>query len=312
LAMKAYLRNFGKGTLTYIDHTLKFYVEKGHFTKQRKIIKEIPIVEIEDIAKEKNELSITWKGTTDRFVIEKIESIASIYEEINKDLEEHKKALEENIKALEEKSPAEQAQNNLANTLSASLEVVDVLFDVLRSLQGCVDWKRMAKYAERSEKDFKSLFNQETAISSMEFAPLLSAIKDHNTAAISKEAYHLLKSLYDYFHGLTDADAPIAQVHPNFQEVKRIVQSYYTLNDIILAVIVKDEKIGEEINQLEIMLSNLSAEANLALNIEEIVNTINKLRSEDANEKTVGEFRAIVKNQLKTLLAFELPKSLPV
>jgi hypothetical protein len=305
LAMKAYLRNFGKGTLTYIDHTLKFYVEKGHFTKQRKIIKEIPIVEIEDIAKEKNELSITWKGTTDRFVIEKIESIASIYEEINEDLEEHKKA-------LEEKSPAEQAQNNLANTLSASLEVVDALFDVLRSLQGCVDWKRMAKYAERSEKDFKSLFNQETAISSMEFAPLLSAIKDHNTAAISKEAYHLLKSLYDYFHGLTDANASIAQVHPNFQEVKRIVQSYYTLNDIILAVIVKDEKIGEEINQLEIMLSNLSAEANLALNIEEIVNTINKLRSENGNEKTVGEFRAIVKNQLKTLLAFEPPKSLPV
>lgn len=305
MTMKAYLRNFGKGTLAYIDHTLKFYVKKGHFTKQQKIIKEIPVVEIESIAKEENELSVTWKGATDRFVIEKVELIASIYEEINKDLQEHKKA-------LEEKSPVEQTQKDLANTLSSLLEVVDALFNVLRSLQGCVDWKSMAKYAERSEEDCKSLFNQETAISSMEFAPLLLAIKDHNTEAISKEAYHLLKSLYDYFHGLTSADASIAQVHPDYQDVKRIVQSYYTLNDIILAVIVKDEKIGEEINQLEIMLGNLSAEANLTLNIEEIVNTINKLKDEDGNEKTVGEFRAIVKNQLKPLLVFEPPKSLPV
>ena len=302
-AAGAHLRNLGNGTLVYSENALKFYLEKGRLIKQKIIVKEIPIVDIESMTKEANELSITWKGITDRFVIKNAELAKIVYEKTNEALKEYKKT-------IEEQEAAKQAQKDLTRTLSVAPQIVDSLFDVLRSLQGRVNWTSMKKYARRSEEDIRSLAEQKTTSMNMEFAQLLSAIKEHKTEAISKEAYRLLESFHEYFQGLTSENVFLAQMHPNYQDAKTTIRTYYTLNDLILATIVKDEKISEEIDQLEIMLGTLSKQANLSINVDGIVNTINKLSVENGKETAIAECREVFKQQLKPLITLELPTPL--
>ena len=302
-AAGAHLRNLGMGTLVYFDNALKFYLEKGRLIKQKIMVKEIQIADIESITKEANELSITWKGITDRFVIKNAATAEIIYEKTNEALKEHKKT-------IEEQEAAKQAQKDLAKTLSVAPQIVDSLFDVLRSLQGRVNWNRMKNYARRSDKDIKSLADQKTTTTNMEFAELLSAIKEHKTEAISKEAYRLLESFHEYFLGLTSENVFLAQMHPNYQDAKTAIRSYYILNDLMLATIVGDGKIAEEIDQLAIMLGTLSKQANLLMNVDLIINTINNLIVENGKETAIAECREVFKQQLKPLLTLELPTPL--
>ena len=68
LTVKARLRNFGDGVLVLADDAVKFYVETGRFRKHRKIVREIPLADVESVERQGNDLSIVWKGTTDMFV----------------------------------------------------------------------------------------------------------------------------------------------------------------------------------------------------------------------------------------------------
>ncbi len=80
---------------------------------------------------------------------------------------------------------------------------------------------------------------------------------------------------------------------------KCAVKSYYLLNDIILAWVVGDENIGDEVNQLTVSLENLSKETGILMNVEGVVNSLNRLFADHGKVSHAEETRAIFKKQLK-------------
>jgi hypothetical protein len=293
-AAKARLRNLGSGTLEFADNTIKFYIERGYLKKQKKTVRDIPMTDIENIEQVGNEFRITWKGVTDIFDMEEAESAGTIYERINEALKEQRK--------MSEGAEAEkQKRNEPAKILNGALGVVDSSFDILRCLQGRVNWDRMEGYLRRSEENARSLADQKIGTINLEFAKLSLAIKERLLEDITKEAYGILRSLYEYFSELTKNEFP-EQIHPNYQDAKTTITAYYTLNDIILGTIVGDEEIGKESDELVMMLDDLSKRTDLKINIEAIKDITNKLGMEKGEESVIEESRAVFRQQLKELV----------
>src|SRR4030065_2586743 len=103
LTAKARLRNFGDGVITIDGDAVKFYVETGRFRKHRKIVREIPLSDVESVERQGNDLSIIWKGTTDMFVAERASQVEPIYERITTTIKERTKGAE-NKEAPDQKS----------------------------------------------------------------------------------------------------------------------------------------------------------------------------------------------------------------
>jgi hypothetical protein len=292
---KARLRNVGNGTLEVVGNATKFYVEKGRLRKQKEIAKEIPLTDIDSVEQVENELSITWKGVTDRFVIEKAELAKTMYAKIAE-------ALDVQRKLLEAKEAPKQKANELAQALSNAIKIADSLFDILRSLHGRVDWNRVETHLKRSKETIRSFIDQKDA-ANLDFAKLSSAIKEHLPEEISKEAYGILKALFDYFNGLTSQSEALAQIHPNNDAAKKVILAYYTLNDIILGIVVEDEEVRKESNELVVALDDLSKITGLKIDIAAVKEAINKLGVEKDRESVIEESRALFVQQLKELIA---------
>jgi hypothetical protein len=297
-AVKARLRNFGNGALEFDGSTIKFYVAKGLFKKRKEIAREILIADIESIERVENELSITWKEVTDRFVIEKAEFIGTLYEKITE-------ALETQRKKLEEEEALKQKQNELPQILGIAIKIIDSLFDILRSLQGRINWNHMESYFKSTKENFRNFADQKGTVN-LDFTKLSVAIKEHLPDEISKETHSILKSLYEYFSGLTSQNEPLEQSHPNPHDAKTTILAYYTLNDIILGTIVGDEEIGKERNELAMMIDDLSKGTNLKINFDAIKDVINKLGMEKEKENIIEESRAVFMQQLNELIKFSM------
>ena len=294
-AAKARLRNLGSGTLEFTDNTIKFRVEKGRLKKRKEIAREIPIADIENIERVGNEFSITWKGVTETFVTEKAELVGTIYEKVTE-------ALKEQRKMLEDKEAVKQKRNEIAKILGVAIEIVDSLFDVLRSLQGRVEWNRVEGYFKRSEENVRSFAGQTIGTINLDFTKLSLAVKERLPEEISKETYSILRSLYEYFSGLTSKNESLEQVHPNYHDAKTTIFAYYTLNDIILGTIVGDQEIGKESDELVMVLDDLSKGTDLKINVDAIKDIINKLGMEKGEESVIEESRAVFRQQLKELI----------
>jgi hypothetical protein len=293
---KARLKNFGSGTLELVDNTaIRFYLEKGLFKKRKKIVREIPITDIENVEQVGNEFRVKWKGVTDIFAVEKVESVGTINKRVTE-------ALKEQRKMLEDKEAAEQERDELTKTLGVAIEIVDSLFDVLRSLHGRVDWDRVYSCLKRYEESVRSLEGQKMGTISLELAKLSLAIKERLLEEISKEAYGTLRSLYEYFSGLTSTNEFFERIHPNYHDARTTVLAYYTLNDIILGTIVGDQEIGKEGDELVMILDDLSKGADLKINGKTIKDIINKLGVEKGEESVIEESRAVFRQQLKELI----------
>jgi hypothetical protein len=291
-AAKARLINVGSGTLELIDNTIKFHIEKGHLKKREEIAREIPITDIESIKQVGNVLSITWKGVTDMFVMKKSELVGKINEKVAE-------ALNEKGKILEDDKAAKQKRNELTKMLSVGMEIVDSLFDILRSLQGRIDWNRVEDYLKRSEENVRNFTNLTAATTNLGFTKISSAIKEHLPEEISKETYSILRSLYEYFNELTSKTESPEQTHPNYSDAKTTILAYYTLNDVILSTIVGDEEIGKESNALVMMLEDLSKVTDLKIDVVAFKDATNKLVMEKGKESVIEESRALFRQQLK-------------
>ena len=125
-AVKAYLIGLGSGTLEFIDNTIKFHISKGRLRKRKELVREIPMADIEGMDRVGKEISITWKGITDIFVIEETESAGTIFKKIPKASREQKKV-------FEDKEVAKQKRPEISETISITMNVTDSLFDILTS-----------------------------------------------------------------------------------------------------------------------------------------------------------------------------------
>ncbi|MCW4044983.1 MAG: hypothetical protein NWE94_05635 [Candidatus Bathyarchaeota archaeon] len=292
---KARLRNVGNGTIEFGDVAIRFYVEKGHLKKQKKLAKEIPFIEVESIERVENELNITWKGGVDRFVLDRPELAEAIRAKMIEVLDAQRKTLEH-----KEEAPKQQ-RKELAQAVSNSIKIADSLFDILRSLHGRVDWNRLETRFKSSRENFRCFPHQEGAVD-LDVAKLSSVIKEHLPEEISKEAYGILKAVFDYFKGLaSEGDSP-SHVHPTNDEAKKVVLAYYILNDIALGIMVEDEEVDRERNELVKLLDELAKVTGLATDTAAIKDAINKLNAETDRERAIEESRALFVQQLKALI----------
>ena len=293
---KASPKNLDRGTLELSGDTIKFHPDKERFKKQKEIAKDIPLADVENIDRMANEISITWKGVTETFVMQKAELAITIYERITA-------ALDEQRKMVEDKEAAKQKQNVVTKQLlSFAIEIVDSLFNVLRSLQGRVDVNRLEGYLERSEENVRGFIDLNVGTVNLDLTKLSLAIKEHLLEETQKEIYAILRSLHDYFSGLASQNEIPEQVHPNYQDAKTIILAYYTLNDIILGTIVGDKEIGKERNALVMMLDDLSKGTDLKIDVDAIKDVITRLGKEKGQESVIEESRALFKQQLKELI----------
>ena len=294
-AVKAYLIGLGSGTLEVIDNTIKFHIEKGRLRKRKELVREIPMADIEGMNRVGKEISITWKGNTDIFLIEETESAETIFKRIPKASREQKKV-------FADKEVAKQKRNEISKTVSITMNMADSLFDILRSLHGWVDWNRVEGFLKRSEENAARLTDQKVKTIELDFTKLSLAIKERLPEETSKETYNLLRLLHDYFGGLDSEDESLKEIHPNYYDAKTTIQAHYLLNDIILGTIVEDEEIGKEHNELLITLEDLSKGTGLKININAIKDVIAKLGIEKGKESVIAKSRAGFRQQLKDLI----------
>jgi hypothetical protein len=277
--------------LELTPNALRFYTEKGRVKKRKENVKEIQIVDIESIERDENEFSITWKGADYAFVSEDAKLVEAVYAKVTEVLKEHKKPLDD-IETVN------QTQIELNETLRMSIELVDSLFDILRSLHGRTEWNRIEACLKRSEENIRNLACQNIETINLDFTKLTSAIKEHNSKETSRETYSILKELYEYFSGLTSEKGSLEQIHPNYHDAKITILTYYVLNDVILGTIVEDEEIRKEINELVMMLTDLSKEASPKIDVDAIKESIDKLCAEKEEENIIEESRAVFIQQL--------------
>ena len=281
----AVLTNLGRGQLELVDNTIRFRTEKGRLRNRKEMIKEIPVTDVENIKQFGSELSVTWKGATDVFVVEEPALAEKISEKANEHLEEQRKIVQN--KAI--------MQVETAKTVSVALEIVDSLFDVLRSLQKRIDWKQMESYSRRSEETGKRLMNQTSGSVNLDFSKLLLTVEKHLPKETSKETYDLLRALHDYFCLLKLPD----ETPLNYKDTKKTILAYYTLNDIILSITVGEKDNQREINQLMTLLESLPNATDLKINISQLKGVINKLDTEKEKEDFIRESRMVFRQLLK-------------
>ena len=294
-AVKAHLIGLGSGILEFIDNTIKFQIEKGRFRKRKEVVRQIQMKDIEEMNRVGKELTITWKDSIDIFIIEELELAGTIFEKIPK-------ASEEQGMIFEEKEVAKQKQSDVSKIITVAMEITDSLFNILRSLNGWVDWNRIEEdFSKRIEKNLERVTQIITI--DLDFTRLTLSIKERAPEKISRESYNLLKEINHYFSELdTEKETP-EEIHPNVYDAKMTIKAYLLLNDIILGVKVGDEEIEKEKNLLLMVLSDLSKTSGLKLDMDTIKDIIDELVVEKG-KKNIGEkSRAVFRLQLKNLLS---------
>ena len=188
--VNAHLIGLGSGTLEFIDNVIKFYMEKGRIRKRKELCRNIPMADIEGISRVGKELSITWKGFTDIFVIEETEIAGTIFEKIPQTSREQRRM-------VEDKEVEKQQSTEVNKMLSVAIEIADSLFDILRSLHGWIDWNSVENFLKLSEENGGRLTDQKMGTIEVNFTKLSLAIKERIPEEISKETFYqnLLKDI---------------------------------------------------------------------------------------------------------------------
>lgn len=294
-AMEAHLIGVGSGILEFIDNTIKFQIEKGRFRKRKEVVRQIQITEIEGMNLTGKELSITWKDSTDIFIIEEPELAETMLGNIPQ-------ASEEQEIIFEEKEVANQRQRNVGTILTDVIDITDSLFNILRSLNGWVDWNRVEEdFSKGIEKNLERV--RQITTMDLDFTQLTLFITERTPEKISREIYDLLKVINGYFSVIESEKETPEEIHPTVSEAKMTIKAYFLLNDIILGIEVGDEEIEKEKNLLLMVLSDLSKTSGLKLDIDTIKDIINELVVKTDKKNISEKSRAVFRLQLKNLLS---------
>jgi hypothetical protein len=276
-------------------NTVKFFAAKGFGKKQWILVREIPVLEIEQIKNMDNELSVTWKGVAvpeSFFTKEKTDSFGKLVEQINGILEDQRKTVETNEKtALRKKE--------LLGVVNSSIGIVDLSFNVLIGLQDKrINWQQLEAYSNGFGESI-NLTGQTLAPLNLDFSKIASAVKTQAANEVSKEAFNILKTVYEYFNAL-NPDEDIKENQPNFQTAKTLILAYFLLNDLLFGKFVGDKETSVETSELETALQSLG-EANFKVDVEELKRSMDKISLEDDKQKLIEDNRAIFKEPLKQL-----------
>jgi hypothetical protein len=296
LTVKTRLRNFGDGILVLADDALKFYVETGRFRKHRKIVREIPLADVENVERQGNDLGIIWKGTIDMFVSEQAAQVELIYERITS-------ALKERTKNVENKEPTDQKRTELAQMMGNAVDTADSLFDLIKNLHGRVDWSLVETSFNQSEENVKNLASQANSLC-LDITQLSVAVQERRPKEIAEKTYDVLKALYGHFDGVTLSVENMEQFHPNRQDARLAIQAIYVLNDMLLGTVVGDDEVEKEGAELLKVLDELSRLPGSKIDVNAVKTSLDKLCAEKEKQGLViEEIRLMLEQQLKELIA---------
>ena len=274
IVAKARLRNFGNGVLEVDDEFVRFFVETGRFRKQRQITRKIPLIEVEGVERLGDDLSLTWKGTTEIFAIEEKPQIDKIYEKVYATLAERTKKVEQQVSA-------DQERNKLAQATLAVMVAVDSLFAVLKSLHGRVDWKLVESVYNQAEENVAKLASQGASSISGDLKPLSAALHSHHPNEIAEKTCDALNSLYENFDGLASSEAD--------SQMKLTIQASYLLNDMALGVLVGDNDMGKEGSELLKTLEDLAKMPGSRIDVNEAKASLDKFSAGKGKQSVILE-----------------------
>ena len=192
----------------------------------------------------------------------------------------------------------------LVEIIQASIRIIDLSFDILIDLQKKqINWLLLEKYFEAFEENFSFAVATMPSLN-LDLLKISSAIKSQIPKKTSKEAYIILKVIYDYFDCL-NVDDDFKESAPNFQSSKAIILAYYTLNDLILAKVVDANEITKETHQLESVLQILTNNNSFKIDVEALMVSIDKVIPENELENFIDRNRGIFKEALNSFLVLE-------
>ena len=289
-------RGLEVGKFEFSEDTLKLFVAKGFSTKKWVLEQEIPVLEVERIESEGNELAITWKGTQEWFHLkEKTGSFTELVDQVNGRLEEERKIQQQ---TAETNAKNVLRTNELLTVIDRSMGIVDLTFNLLIALQDKrINWQQIEAFAGefREKLDFTG---QTLPPLKVDYSLIGRAVRSQAAKDASTEAFNILKAAYMYFDGLRPED-DIKDNPPTFQTAKTLIHAYYLLNDLLLGRFVGDKNTVKENSELETSLQTL-AEANFKVEFEALNGSI---KVEGERQTIVNDSRAIFREQLKQLTA---------
>ena len=308
---KATVKTMGTGDLEFSENTLRFTLKKSLLGRQKEVAIKIPVADIETVKQDGNSFVVLWNGITDTFTLQKPECFKPILEKLKLALDEVKRTqMPTEDQTPEQKDSAEAEQQmrlQVPMLLNSAEEIVDSLFDLLRTLQGKINWARaeeQLRNARQSAEVFTDLNSGEVHVN---FSKLSAAVKAHVPIEAGGEVHAILRQLSDYFVALASKREASAQVHPNFRDAQNALRAYYTLNDIVLSIEVGDEETAKESYELSKMLSQLAKEIQIARDAVLLKETVSKLVRAKGAEETVVECRALLRAHLSELTKSATP-----
>jgi hypothetical protein len=307
--LKAKAKNVGSGSMEFVDNTIKFYLEKGTVKKKKQTAITLSISDIESLRQEKKQLIVVWNGVTDTFTLQKPEKLAELYAKVNAALSERKPTPEQ---AAEKRAEEEHVQKRveIPQMILAVTEIIDPLFDTLKSLQRKINWGHVENCLKIAEEKADAFAEQKPGSLNLKFAKAFAAAKSHVPDEVGKETYVLLMAIRGYFKDLLSDDDPKVIVHPSNKDALDAVQAYLTLNDIFLGVEVADEVLAKENAEFLKMLKRMEEETGASLNGTALGIAANRIAKAKDKENAVSEAKNLFKQQVGKLV--ELAKNPPL
>jgi len=295
LTEKARLRNFGDGVVVITDDVVKFYVETGRFRKHRKIIREIPLAEVENVERQGNDLSIFRKDTTDVFAIAKPSRVEPALQRIMAALKEH-------IKEAETQTVTDQQWKETAQTIVNALDTSDSLFSILRNLHGQLDWNLMETTFQHVQENVKNLASQPNSLC-IDITQLSAAVQERRPKEISEKTFDVMKALYWHFDKLVSPGENAEQFHPTSQDSRMVIQANYISNDILLSAVVGDNALEKEGTALMKVLDSLSKLPGSKIDANAVKAELDMLYTAKENQVAVVEgINSVVGQKLRELV----------
>ena len=286
------------GKFEIADNKLKLYAAKGFFKKKWVAVREIPVLEIEHIEKLDNQLTIKSKGTTDSFYTkQKTDLFSGLVEQVNAILEAQQI---DQQKELEAKEKITLRRSELLGVINASINIVDLSFDVLIGLQEKrINWQKLEAFSNGFNEKL-NFTGQTLPPLNLDYSKIASAIKTRVPRDASDETFSILKATYEYFFNGLNPDQDMKDTAPNFNTAKTLISAYFLLNDLLLGKFVGEKENKREADELQDELQSL-AEVNFKVDVEELKQSIDEFNPAEGKQTLIDDSRAMFKEQLMQL-----------
>jgi len=178
-------------------------------------------------------------------------------------------------------------------------DIADPLFDLIRGLQGKVNWNRAEENLAQAKTKSVALMDQTQGEVTLNFSKLAQAVKAHVPGEAGAEAFTLLKALQTYFGTLAKkAEAP-GKGYPNYNSLQTALKAYYTLNDIAFGAELRDEEVVKEGFEFAKMVEQLSQDTYSTADTQPLKEAVSRLAREGATDLALSECRHRFREQFQ-------------